>query len=287
MAANNSLFGLIFHRLKRTLAALGLIFLPLMSFAFQFELNGQFQQGGMVVGKVKGAKSVYFGDILLKLSSQGDFVFGFGRDFPASAQLKFELENGKVLIEPIDIKAREYNVQRVEGISKKIMAKDKPAKTIVRIKQEIVQVKVARAKHIESLSFKSDFIWPLESRISGVYGSQRYYNGVPGRPHYGVDMAAPVGTVVVAPADAVVTMIHANMYYSGGTLIMDHGFGVSSSFLHLNEILVNEGDIVKQGQVVAKVGVGGRSTGPHLDWRMNWYKQRIDPALLVPPMVSH
>ncbi len=249
-------------------------------------LNGQFKQGGMVVGSVTGVKAVSFNGTALKLSNQGDFVFGFGRDFPETATLEFVLNNGETLVEPIEVAKREYNIQRIEGISKKIMAKEKPPKTLKRISREMQAVKVARDRHVNSLAFKSQFVWPVIAPISGVYGSQRVYNGQPGRPHYGVDMAAPTGTKVVAPADAVVTLAHDNMYYSGGTLIMDHGFGVSSSFLHLSELLVKEGEQVKQGQVVAKIGAGGRATGPHLDWRMNWYKQRIDPALLVPPMPS-
>lgn len=254
--------------------------------ALELELNGQFQQGGMVIGKVQGVTAVSFDGQPLVLSREGDFVFGFGRDFPATAQLTFTLENGQTLFEPIEVLAREYNIQRVEGISKKIMAKEKPPATLKRIRAETRAVKAARAEHVDSLAFKSQFIWPVIAPISGVYGSQRVYNGEPGRPHYGVDMAAPIGTTVVAPADAVVTLAHADMYYSGGTLIMDHGFGVSSSFLHLSELLVKVGERVRQGQIVAKIGAGGRSTGPHLDWRMNWYKQRIDPALLVSPMPS-
>ncbi|MCK5881102.1 MAG: M23 family metallopeptidase [Sinobacterium sp.] len=252
--------------------------------AFELELNGQFIQGGMIVGRADGASAVSIDGVPLAVSSEGYFVFGFGRDFASKAQLSLTLNNGEKLIEPIDVAPREYNVQRVEGISKKIMAKEKPPETLKRIRAETNAVKAARAQHVESLAFSSSFVWPVVAPISGVYGSQRVYNGQPGRPHYGVDMAAPIGTAVVAPADAVVTLAYDNMYYSGGTLIMDHGYGVSSSFLHLSEILVKVGEQVKQGQVVAKIGAGGRSTGPHLDWRMNWYKQRIDPALLVPPM---
>jgi murein DD-endopeptidase MepM/ murein hydrolase activator NlpD len=117
-----------------------------------------------------------------------------------------------------------------------------------------------------------------------VFGSQRVYNGEPRRPHYGVDVAGPVGTLVKAPAAGVVTLAHNNMFFSGGTLILDHGHGISSSFLHLSEILVKENDEVAQGQVIAKIGATGRVTGAHLDWRMNWFERRIDPQLLVPAM---
>jgi murein DD-endopeptidase MepM/ murein hydrolase activator NlpD len=132
----------------------------------------------------------------------------------------------------------------------------------------------------------SDFIWPSRGIISGVYGSQRILNGQPRRPHFGVDVAAPTGTEVVAPAAGVVRMAHPDMYFSGGTLILDHGYGVTSSFLHLSKIHVKPGEAVEQGQKIADIGATGRVTGPHLDWRMNWHKVRVDPQPLVGPMPS-
>jgi murein DD-endopeptidase MepM/ murein hydrolase activator NlpD len=117
-----------------------------------------------------------------------------------------------------------------------------------------------------------------------VYGSQRILNGEPRRPHFGIDIATPTGTPVKAPADGVVTMVHPDMFFSGGTLILDHGHRLSSSFLHLSKIVVKEGDEVRQGDIIAEVGATGRVTGAHLDWRMNWGKERVDPSLLVPPM---
>jgi murein DD-endopeptidase MepM/ murein hydrolase activator NlpD len=128
------------------------------------------------------------------------------------------------------------------------------------------------------------FIWPVTGRISGVYGSQRILNGKPKRPHYGVDIAAPTGTPVKAPADGVVSLVHNDMFYSGGTLIVDHGHGLSTTYMHLHKILVKKGQRVKQGDVIAQVGATGRVTGPHLHWGMNWFDTRLDPSLLVPPM---
>jgi murein DD-endopeptidase MepM/ murein hydrolase activator NlpD len=125
----------------------------------------------------------------------------------------------------------------------------------------------------------------VTGRISGVYGSQRILNGKPRRPHFGVDVAAPVGAIVRAPADGLVTLAHGDMFFSGGTLIVDHGHGLSSSFLHLSAILVKEGDRISQGDPIAKVGATGRVSGPHLDWRMNLLGSRLDPQLLVDPMV--
>jgi murein DD-endopeptidase MepM/ murein hydrolase activator NlpD len=155
---------------------------------------------------------------------------------------------------------------------------------MVRIRQDIALAKKARARNDPREDFLAGFQWPVKGRISGVYGSQRVLNGKPRRPHFGVDVAAPVGAIVRAPADGVVTLAHGDMFFSGGTLIVDHGHGLSSSFLHLSAILVKEGDRIGQGEPIAKVGATGRVSGPHLDWRMNLLGNRLDPQLLVGPM---
>ena len=142
----------------------------------------------------------------------------------------------------------------------------------------------ARKLDAERTDFLTGFIWPAKGRISGVYGSQRILNGQPRRPHFGVDVAAPVGTEVRAPADGVVTMVHSDMFYSGGTMILDHGHGLSSSFLHLHRILVKKGQRIRQGDLIAEIGATGRVTGPHLDWRINLFAKRLDPQLLVSEM---
>lgn len=144
----------------------------------------------------------------------------------------------------------------------------------------------ARRRSEDRQDFLNTYRWPLIGPITGVFGSQRVYNGTPGRPHYGVDVARPVGATVIAPNSGVVTLVHNDMFYSGGTLIIDHGQGISSTFIHLSKILVAPGQEVETGQPIAEVGATGRATGPHLDWRMNWHGQRLDPALLVGPMPS-
>jgi murein DD-endopeptidase MepM/ murein hydrolase activator NlpD len=128
------------------------------------------------------------------------------------------------------------------------------------------------------------FVWPAQGPISGVYGSQRFYNGEPRNPHYGVDVAVPKGTPVHAPAAGVVTLAEPDLYFSGGTVILDHGYRLSSTFLHMSEVSVQVGDELQAGDLIGAVGSTGRATGPHLDWRMNWRQQRIDPQLLAPPM---
>ena len=150
-----------------------------------------------------------------------------------------------------------------------------------RIKNDNRIVALARKRNDARTDFDKGFIWPVKGRITGVYGSQRVFNGVPKRPHFGIDIAAPTGTKVLAPAGGIVTLAEDDLYYSGGTLIIDHGHGLSSTFIHLHKNLVKVGDRVEQGDAVAEVGATGRVTGPHLDWRMNWFKHRIDPELLV------
>ncbi len=155
---------------------------------------------------------------------------------------------------------------------------------MTRINKEINQIKRARALFIQEEYFKSGFIWPAKGLISGVYGSQRILNGEPRRPHYGIDIAGKSGDLIVAPADGIVTLVQFDNFFSGQTLILDHGYRLSSSFLHLSEINVSEGQVVKKGEVIGRMGSTGRSTGPHLDWRINLRDHRIDPQLLVPPM---
>ena len=251
-------------------------------FAVSLELTGSMVQGGMVVGKAPVGSLVYLGKQSVKVSEQGIFVIGFDRDAKAQAVLRVQNKNGEKSEQTLQIAPREYNIQHIEGISKKIMS---PSTThLTRIRSEAKTVRKARAQVLERLDFSGKFQWPLIGPITGVFGSQRVYNGQPRRPHYGVDVAAPVGTVVSTPAPGIVTLAHPDMFYSGGTLIIDHGFGVSSTLMHLSKVLVEVGDEVKPGDSVAEVGAGGRATGPHLDWRMNWFKARIDPQLLVEPM---
>ncbi|NCO18437.1 MAG: M23 family metallopeptidase, partial [Gammaproteobacteria bacterium] len=153
-----------------------------------------------------------------------------------------------------------------------------------RIRAEAAMTREARRRVDDRADFAAGFDWPTRGPITGVYGSQRILNGEPRSPHWGLDVAAPTGTEVRAPAAGIVTLTHSDMYFSGGTLLIDHGLGLSSAFLHLDEILVEPGQRVERGELVARVGATGRVTGPHLDWRMNLGETRIDPQLLLPPM---
>lgn len=242
-------------------------------------LSGDFVQGGMLVGKTRPSSKIRLNDIPVKITDDGVFVIGFGRDAALKNQLAIEF-NDKSNIIDFSLTKRKYRESRVTGISKKITHPN--PKNVARAKKDAKEVRAARALWSDARNFEQSFIWPAPGRISGVYGSVRYYNGKMGRPHYGVDMASPIGTKVVAPADGIVRLFVPDMFYSGGTLIIDHGMGVSSTFLHLSKGHVKAGDVVKQGDLIAEIGNTGRSTGPHLDWRMNWTNQRIDPQLLVP-----
>jgi murein DD-endopeptidase MepM/ murein hydrolase activator NlpD len=163
-----------------------------------------------------------------------------------------------------------------------------PPERLERIRRERKLVGAAKARHLSRpdllLDALAGFEWPAVGPISGVYGSQRIYNGTPRSPHYGVDVAMPTGTPVYAPSAGVVTLAEPDLFYSGGTIILDHGFRLSSSFLHLSKLHVEVGQEVNQGDLIAEIGASGRATGAHLDWRMSWRDQRIDPQLLAPPM---
>jgi murein DD-endopeptidase MepM/ murein hydrolase activator NlpD len=244
------------------------------------ELKGAMTQGSLIRGQVPVDHQVWLNEQPLKISADGYFAFGFGRDAKLTQQLKWLDNKGVQHVHPLKLLARTYNIQKIEGIPSKYVS---PPKAVsARIKLDNQQVAKARTLDDERTDFYQDFIWPAAGPISGVYGSQRVFNGTPKRPHFGVDVASPTGTPVYAPANGIVTLFVPDMYYSGGTMIIDHGHGVSSTFLHLSKGHVEAGTTVKQGDLVAEIGATGRATGPHLDWRINWFKERLDPALLVP-----
>jgi len=247
--------------------------------ANSIQFTGVMSQGSLVNGQVEKGIDVFLNDKPIKVTLKGEFVLGFGRDADLTQVLRLERTGKEIAKKMISLSKREYKIQRVEGVPQAMVTPD-PSKS-ARINAEALLVRTARKLDLDLEFFLQTFTPPSNGPITGVYGSQRVYNGTPKRPHYGLDYAAPVGTIVYAPASGVVTLTHDDMYYSGGTLIIDHGYGVSSSFLHLSALLVEEGDKIEQGDPIAKVGKGGRSTGPHLDWRINWFDVRIDPQLVL------
>ncbi len=243
-------------------------------------LEGDLTQGGMVVAQVEAGTSVWLDKTSIPVTPDGRAVFGFGRDFPQKAQLRIQTKDGKEFTQELDITQRDYKVQKINGLPpKKVNVPQKP-KILERIHKESTAIKNARNHLTRDMLFDSGWIMPAKGRITGVYGSQRVLNGKPKRPHYGIDIAAPTGTPVLAPSDAIVRLVQNDNYYSGGTLILDHGWRISSAFLHMDSISVKVGQHVKQGEQIGTVGSTGRSTGPHLDWRINWGKERLDPQLL-------
>ena len=249
------------------------------------DLAGDFRQGGLLWGQVTPSAHVALDDASILVLPNGTFVLGLGRDAPKE-QVFSVVAEGQRCTQTVAVAQRQYNIQRVEGVPQKTVTP--PNDVLERIARERALVRKAKAQRIERPELleavQAGLSWPATGRISGVYGSQRFYNGTPGSPHYGVDVAVPTGHSVVAPGPGVITLAEPDLFYSGGTIILDHGYGLSSSFLHLSKLHVEVGQEVERGDLIGKVGATGRATGPHLDWRMSWLNQRVDPQLLVPAM---
>lgn len=249
--------------------------------AQEVTFSGSFLQGGLVAGRVPPGSKVIFDSRELRVGAEGAFLIGFGRD-TQTATLAITYPNGRQETQTLRVRNRDWQIQRVDGLPQQTVTPNEAE--LQRIRDEAELARAARKIDSADPLFRSGFIWPVIGPISGVYGSQRVLNGEPRAPHFGVDIAVPPGTPVVATADGTVTLVHDGMLLSGKTLIVDHGFGLSSVYYHLSAITVPLGARVKQGAMIGKVGATGRATGPHLHWGMNLFDIRLDPALLVPPM---
>ena len=247
--------------------------------AFAIELRGDAVQGGIMFGKADPGSEVSLDGREIMVSPDGHFVIGFGRDETGVRKLEIAAPGTAKETVELAVAQRDYDIERVDGLPPRTVTPDPEAAE--RIRNDIALVTGARKLRDQRTDYIQGFTWPARGRISGDYGSQRILNGEPRRPHYGLDIAAPTGSPVMAPADGVITLAHPDMYYSGGTIILDHGQGLSSSFLHLSKVLVEVGDEVQQGDVIAEIGATGRASGPHLDWRMNWLDKRVNPHELV------
>ncbi|TQV83442.1 M23 family metallopeptidase [Denitrobaculum tricleocarpae] len=245
-------------------------------------LDGNLIQGGLIIGTVTPGAEVQIGDRVLRVSPEGRFVLGFGRDAEAEAELNVTYPDGSKEARLLPVKPRTYDVESINGVPQKYVSP--PEEVQARIRRENEEIARVRAIDLPEPWFENGFVWPVIGRISGVYGSQRIFNGEPRRPHFGVDIAAPKGTPIAAPADGVISLAEPDLYYSGGTVILDHGHGLTSTFLHMDSISVEVGQKITQGTEIGTLGSTGRSSGPHLDWRMNWFEERIDPQLLAGPM---
>lgn len=246
------------------------------------ELDGDVRQGGLLIGKAAPGTHVYFGGREVRLGPGGRFVLGLGRKAPRQVPLAWREPDGGFQLRILEVKQRRYGVQRINGLPRNQVRPDESF--LARLRRERSRIQEARAGFTPLAAFREGFRWPLRGPVTGVYGTRRVLNGQPSQPHFGIDIAASRGTPVRAPARGVVRLADEDLLFSGGTLIIDHGHGLTSSFLHLRRILVEKGARVRAGQPVAEVGSTGRSTGPHLDWRVNWFDKRLDPALLAGPM---
>lgn len=260
-----------------------LCFLPLFAAAQDappLHIEGRFQQGSLLFGQTAAGVSVTLDGRPVRTTADGRFVFGLDRDAGEEVTLVLTAAGGAPSTLRYPVTARSYAIQRLNGLPPKQVNPD--PEMDARIAAETASNRNARARDTAVDFVFQPFIWPARGPITGVFGSQRILNGEPKQPHYGVDVAGPVGTPVVAPADGIVSLVNPDMFYSGGTLYIDHGHGVSSAFLHLSKILVKPGQTVKQGEKIALIGKTGRVTGAHLDWRVNWFESRVDAAQLVP-----
>jgi biotin carboxyl carrier protein len=253
------------------------------------------EQGGLVIGKIDPGSSAYMYDALhdargtatpkkekLEVAADGTVVFAVGRDEKGIKNIVINKPgaNGITYNAVIQIKERQFKIENINGVPPSTV--NPPPATAKRIEREQAEVVAARLRMDARTDFNTNFIWPVEGRVSGVYGSQRIYNGTPKSWHSGLDVAAAQGTPIKAPAAGIISFAKPDLYLTGGTVLVDHGMGVSSNFLHLSRLDVKVGDKVKQGQVIGLVGATGRATGPHMHWGMNWKQLRIDPQLLLP-----
>ena len=268
------------HRLFGAIITLCLVSLDVS--ANPLLLEGDVIQGGLIIGQTDPGATVSLDGKQLRVSPNGLFVFGLGRDAGKTTVIETLLPSGKRYSRTLQIKQRTYRIQRINGLPRKMVTPS--AEAMERIRREGKAIWSARTMFTMKTHFRAGFIWPLKGWISGVYGSQRILNGEPRRPHLGVDIAAPKGTTVVAAAAGLVTLAEKNLYFTGGTVIIEHGHALSTVYSHLSEIDVQKGETLPRGRKIGAVGSTGRSTGPHLDWRINWLQERLDPMLLVGPM---
>jgi biotin carboxyl carrier protein len=242
-------------------------------------VRGALVQGGFLIAQVESGVSVEFLNHSVPLDEQGRFIVGFGRDHPENDILVLH-KQGERYEYPLHIVARKWKIERIDGLPAAKVTPKSP-EILKRIAAESQQIQSVRKQISKLPYFLESFRMPAQGRISGVYGSQRILNGEPKWPHYGQDIAASVGSPVYAPASGKVVLVNPDMYYSGATLVIDHGYGLTSTYLHLHEIKVKVGQPIKQGDLIGTIGQSGRATGPHLDWRINWFEQRLDPSLFI------
>jgi len=258
---------------------ISLVFLLITTSSFAVTFDGKFIQGSFILGKTEPGSEVFIDKKKVKVTSDGFFVFGLGRDRKYDVVITLNKDGNKQKIVK-KVQKRKYDIQRIDGLEEKKVTP--PEEVYERIKRENKWIGVARAINSSLTYFTKKFVVPVENAIiSGVYGSQRILNGKPKWPHYGLDFAADEGTKIKAMLDGTVTLAEPDLFYTGGTLIFDHGHGISTLYMHMKKVLVKKGQKVKQGDVIGTVGSSGRATGAHLDVRLNWFQTRLDPATVL------
>lgn len=240
---------------------------------------GTVMQGGLVIGRTAPDAVVEYEGRRLHVTPYGTFALGVARDSTGPLVVRIDHPGGGGQTYRIEVLARDWPIERVIGVPPSTV--NPPAAIAARIAREQAQVTAARERNDARADFASAFLWPVEGRVSGRFGNHRVYNGTPGSAHSGMDIAVPEGTPVRAPAAGLVTFAAPDLYLTGGTVLLDHGHGISSNFLHLSGLNVKPGDRLEQGQVLGTAGSTGRATGPHLHWGMNWFDVRIDPLLVL------
>ena len=250
------------------------VYLLITTSSFAVTFDGKFIQGSFILGKTEPDSEVFIDKKKVKVTTDGYFAFGLGRDRKNDVVITI---NEKKIIKKVF--KRKYKIQRIDGLPENKVTP--PESVYKRIKEENGRIGKARAINSDLTFFTEQFIMPVKGIISGVYGSQRILNGKPKWPHYGIDIAAKQGTKIKSSGTGIVTMAEDDLYYTGGTVIMDHGHGISTIYSHLENVMVKVGDEVKQGEIIGTVGSTGRSTGPHLDFRINWFQTRLDPMSIL------
>ncbi len=251
--------------------------------AVELDLAGHATQGGLMLGRVTPGARVALEGKAVQVTPEGAFIIGFGRDHGPSARLDITTAEG-TRHEMIKVAPRSWDVQRIDGLPPAKVTPDSSVQP--RIAAEAERLQAVRRNDRASADFTQAFRWPAEGRVSGVFGSQRILNGEARQPHYGLDVAGAVGTPVLAAGAGVVTLADADLYFTGGTLAIDHGHGLVSIYAHLSRLDVKVGQQVVAGDAVGAIGATGRATGPHLHWSLSWFDERLDPALVVPPRAT-
>ncbi len=244
------------------------------------EIKGQATHGGLMVGTAKPGTRVLLDGAPLMVGPQGELVFGFDRDGPEAATLRVEPPDGEAIEIPVPIAPRTWDIQKIDGLPPDKVTP--PPEALEQIKREAAQKRAARRRDTQGIWFAENFLWPTEGRISGVFGSQRILNGEPRAPHYGLDIAAPEGTPIKAPAGGIVRLAVTGFFYEGGLVFLDHGHGLISYMMHMSRVDVKPGQEIRQGETIGAVGKTGRVTAAHLHWGIFWLDAHIDPQLLLP-----